>query len=288
MIKSATGLKANVRNISKGDDKVAKALIRIFFMERFLERVSMSEYRDQFILKGGMLVSSLLGINVRATMDIDTTVRALPLTEQDISRIVSEICAIEIEDRVSFQITYAETIMEDFDYPGIRLHMIGTLERLRQPIKIDVSTDDVITPRAIEYQYKLMFEERTILLNTYNIETLLAEKAQTIISRGLANTRMRDFYDLYEITGSKEFSWSIASDAFKATCRKRKTEFSNERIEDELKNITGSKELETLWNNFRKKNYFVGEIEYQDIIRQVSDAIRKIAVLLISDKTQIL
>ena len=128
MIKSATGLKANVRNISKGDDKVAKALIRIFFMERFLERVSMSEYWDQFILKGGMLVSSLLGINVRATMDIDTTVKALPLTEQDISRIVSEICAIEIEDRVSFQITNAETIMEDFDYPGIRLHMVGTLE----------------------------------------------------------------------------------------------------------------------------------------------------------------
>ena len=163
MIKSATGLKANVRNISKGDDKVAKALIRIFFMERFLERVSMSEYRDQFILKGGMLVSSLLGINVRATMDIDTTVRALPLTVQDISRIVSEICAIEIVDRISFQITNVETIMEDFDYPGIRLHMVGTLEKLRQPIKIDVSTDDVITPRAIEYEYKLLFEERTIL-----------------------------------------------------------------------------------------------------------------------------
>ena len=278
MIKSATGLKANVRNISKGDDKVAKALIRIFFMERFLERVSMSEYRDQFILKGGMLVSSLLGINVRATMDIDTTVRALPLTVQDISRIISEICAIEIEDRVSFQITNVETIMEDFDYPGIRLHMVGTLERLRQPIKIDVSTDDVITPKAIEYEYKLMFEERTILLNTYNIETLLAEKAQTIISRGLANTRMRDFYDLYEITGNKDFSWSIAPDAFKATCRKRKTEFSNERIEDELKNITDSKELETLWNNFRKKNYFVGEIEYQAMILLVSDAIRKIAL----------
>ena len=247
-------------------------------MERFLERVSMSEYRDQFILKGGMLVSSLLGINVRATMDIDTSVRALPLTEQDIRRIVSEICAIEIEDRVSFQITNVETIMKDFDYPGIRLHMVGTLEKLRQPIKIDISTDDVITPRAIEYEYKLMFEERTILLNTYKIETLLAEKAQTIISRGLANTRMRDFYDLYEITGNKEFSWSIASDAFKAICRKRITEFSNERIEDELKSITDSKELEILWNNFRKKNYFVGLIEYQAMIQWVSDAIRKIAL----------
>ena len=139
-------------------------------------------------------------------MDIDASVRALPLTEQDISRIVSEICAIEIEDRVSFQIANVETILEDFDYPGIRLHMVGTLEKLRQPIRIDASTDDVITPRAIEYECKLMFEGRAILLNTYNIETLLAEKAQTIISRGLANTRMRDFYDLYEISGNKEFS----------------------------------------------------------------------------------
>ena len=139
-------------------------------------------------------------------MDIDASVRALPLTEQDISRIVSEICAIEIEDRVSFQIANVETILEDFDYPGIRLHMVGTLEKLRQPIRIDASTDDVITPRAIEYECKLMFEGRAILLNTYNIETLLAEKTQTIISRGLANTRMRDFYDLFEITGNKEFS----------------------------------------------------------------------------------
>ena len=148
--------------------------------------------------------------------------------------------------------------MEDFDYPGIRLHMVGTIEKLRQPIKIDISTDDVITPRAIEYEYKLMFEERTILLNTYNIETLLAEKAQTIISRGLANTRMRDFYDLHEITGNKEFSWSIASDAFKATCRKRKTEFSNERIEDELKNITYSK---VTWQELNLEQEY---IEYEN------------------------
>ena len=156
--------------------------------------------------------------------------------------------------------------------------MVGTLEKLRQPIRIDASTDDVITPRAIEYEYKLMFGGRAILLNTYNIETLLAEKAKTIISRGLANTRMRDFYDLYEITGNKEFSWSIASDAFKAICRKRITEFSNERIEDELKNITDSKELEILWNDFSKKNYFVGLIEYLAMIQWVSDAIRKIAL----------
>lgn len=171
MIKSATQLKEKVRNVSQGDDKVAKAMLRIFFMERFLERVSLSKYKDQFVLKGGMLVSSLLGINVRATMDIDTTVRALPLTKEDIEKIITEICEISLEDQIAFKITAVETILDDFDYPGIRLHMEGMLEKLRQPIKIDISTDDVITPRAIEYKYRLMFEDREICLHTYNIES---------------------------------------------------------------------------------------------------------------------
>ena len=171
MIKSATQLKAKVRNVSQGDDKVAKAMLRIFFMERFLERVSLSKYKDQFVLKGGMLVSSLLRINVRATMDIDTTVRALPLTKEDIEKIITEICEISLEDQIAFKITAVETILDDFDYPGIRLHMEGMLEKLRQPIKIDISTDDVITPRAIEYKYRLMFEDREIRLHTYNIES---------------------------------------------------------------------------------------------------------------------
>ncbi len=171
MIKSATQLKAKVRNVSQGDDKVAKAMLRIFFMERFLERVSLSKYKDQFVLKGGMLVSSLLRINVRATMDIDTTVRALPLTKEDIEKIITEICEISLEDQIALKITAVETILDDFDYPGIRLHMEGMLEKLRQPIKIDISTDDVITPRAIEYKYRLMFEDREIRLHTYNIES---------------------------------------------------------------------------------------------------------------------
>ena len=199
MINNAIQLKAKVRNVSGGDDKTAKAYIRIFFMERFMERVSLSLYRDSFIIKGGMLVSSLLGINLRSTMDIDTTVKALALTIEDVSGIIREICDIELDDNVTFRITNVETIMEDFDYPGVRVHLEALLDRLRQPVKIDISTDDVITPGAVEYEYKLMFEDKSIYIYTYNVETTLAEKSQTIINRGIANTRMRDFYDMYEL-----------------------------------------------------------------------------------------
>ena len=276
MIKSATGLKANVRNISNGDDRVAKAYIRIFFMERFMERVSLSEYNSQFVLKGGMLVASLLGVNVRATMDIDTTVKALPLTINDIERIINEICLIDIDDNVSFKITQIETIMDDFDYPGVRVHMEGYLDKLKQPIKIDVSTDDVITPSAIEYKYKLLFEDRTIDLYTYNIETMLAEKMQTIINRGLANTRMRDYYDVYELINNVEYSLPVTKSAFEATCKKRETVFTKDKIEEVLSDISSSSVLKERWNMFRDKNFFVEDLNYDVIAEGICSAIREI------------
>lgn len=276
MIKSAMGLKAKVRNLSEGDSKVAQAMIRIFFMERFLERVSLSKYKNQFVLKGGMLVSSLIGINLRSTMDIDTTVKALPLSKDELKKIITEICEITLEDNVSFRIIDMEKIMDEFDYPGIRIHMEALLERLRQPVKIDISTDDVITPGAIEYKYPLMFEERYIYLNTYNIETLLAEKSQTIINRGLANTRMRDFYDLYEIVQKLEFSWDIYRKAYYSTCKKRETVFSKKKVETELKNLSESIEMQEMWNHFRNKNYFVENVEYSKMIKVISEAIMKI------------
>ncbi len=207
MIHTAIQLKAKVRNFANGDDAKAKALIRLFFMERFLERVSISKYRENFILKGGMLVSSLLGVEMRTTMDMDTTVKAIPLNLEDTKKIVEEICNIPVEDGVTFVITSVDTIMDDFDYPGVRIHIEARLERMRNTIKIDISTDDVITSDAVEYEYKLMFEDRSINIYTYNTETLLAEKIQTILKRGLANTRMRDFYDLSGVYDNREFDW---------------------------------------------------------------------------------
>ena len=275
MIKSATGLKAKVRNVSKGDSRVAQAMIRIFFMERFLERLSVSKYKDRFVLKGGMLVASLIGVNLRSTMDIDATVKAVPLMKDELEEIIVEICEIPLDDKVSFIIINMETIMDEFDYPGIRIYIEASLDKLKQPIKIDVSTDDVITPEAIEYKYPLMFEERDICLNTYNIETLLAEKSQTILNRGVANTRMRDLYDLYEIVQKLDFSWDIYRAAFDSTCRKRETPFSKEKVNTELINLSTSIEMEKMWNQFKRKNYFVENLEYSKVIKIISDAIWK-------------
>ena len=250
-----------------------KSATQLIFMERFLERVAMSEYKDKFILKGGMLVASLVGLATRATMDIDATVNALPLTETEIKNIVTEIGNIQLEDNITFEITSTETIMDDFDYPGIRVHMEGKLDNLKQPIKIDISTDDVITPRAVEYGYRLMFEDRKIRLQSYNIETLLAEKTQTILSRGLANTRMRDFYDIYEIVHRKDFDNNLFKSAFFATCAKRNTVFEAEQVRDMAEEMAASDELKDRWNQFRDKNYYVEELDFEDVMWAVRNVI---------------
>ncbi len=272
MIMTSKQLKDKVRNISKSDNSIAQALIRTFIMERFLERVSISEYRDNFILKGGMLVASLIGINLRSTMDIDTTVRALPLNEEYIIGIIQNIIDIPIDDEVSFRISSCKEIMSGFDYPGIRLMIEARIDKLRQTIKIDISTDDVITPRAMEYEYKLMFEDRTILVMTYNTETLLAEKLQTVLSRDVANTRMRDFYDIYFLSKDKQKELQgddLLHKAFWATCKKRATIFTKKESMQICERILNDKAMEDRWESFRLDNYFVGEIEWSVVIQQV-------------------
>lgn len=273
MIKTAIQLKAKIRNISGSDNKVAMTMIRVFFMERFLERVSISAYKNQFVLKGGMLVSSLIGLNSRATMDIDATVQALPLTQEEIEKIVNEIGGIPLEDNVSFEIKSIETIMDEFDYPGVRVHMEGKLDNLKQPIKIDISTDDVITPRAVEYGYQLMFEDRDIELQSYNIETLLAEKLQTILSRGLANTRARDFYDVYEITHKKFFERETLKTAFLATCEKRDTVFTSEQMQTVLEDIGSDMDMRERWNQFKKNNYYVEDLSFDEVMDSVQNLV---------------
>lgn len=276
MIKSATALKANVKNIANNNSKMAQAYIRLFFMERFLERVSKSRYKEQFILKGGMLVSSMIGMSLRTTMDIDTSIEALPLSMDKMQEIIDEIINISIEDNVTFEIASIETIMDEVDYPGIRIHMLGHLDKINQPIKIDISTDDVITPKAVEYSYPLMFEKREIALFTYNAETLLAEKMQTILSRGITNTRMRDFYDLYELIQIIDFSWDVYKNAFDKTCEKRKTIYEKEEAMRIMKEVASDSDMENRWGQFRKKNDFVGDIMYKQLMDALMETTNKL------------
>ena len=189
-------IKGRIKNVAKQNGSDPITLLRIYMMERFLERITYSKYKDDFIVKGGILVTSMIGISMRSTMDIDTTIRNFDLTKEETTRIVNEIKDISLDDHIEFILNDVSDIMDNMEYAGIRIHMDAKLENLIVPIKIDISTGDVITPREIRYEYPLLLEDKSIQLWSYNLETILAEKIQTILSRGLLNTRMRDFYDV--------------------------------------------------------------------------------------------
>ena len=269
MIKAATQLKAKVRNLSGGDSQKAQTLIRNFMMERFLERIALSQYRNSFILKGGMLVASIVGLDTRATMDIDTTVKSLTLSKDNVIKIVEDIIAVEIPDDVQFRIAKVTDIMEEHDYPGIRVMLEATLDKMRQAVKIDISTGDIITPGAVEYSYRLMFEDRSISMWTYNLETLLAEKLETIMARGTANTRMRDFYDIYTISRQEVFNKEVLKRAFLATSTKRNTTRHITDLKNIIAAVASDDTMASQWENFRKESFFVGELSWNDVIESV-------------------
>ena len=276
MIKTSMQLKAKVRNLSDGDDTRSKVLIRNFFMERFLERMSLSPYRNNFILKGGMLVAAVVGLEARATMDIDTTVRSLPLTRENARKLIEEIIRIDVPDGVSFTITKTSDIMEGHDYPGIRFMLEGTLERLRQTIKIDISTGDVITPQAVEFSYKLMFEDRSISIWTYNLETLLGEKLETIMARENANTRMRDFYDIHVLMQQNAIDYKMLHDAFMATSEKRGTTEMISQLDVILEAVRTDLAMKEMWEKYQKENYFIGDLSWEDVnisIKEIKDKV---------------
>ena len=269
MIKTATQLKAKIRNLSAGDSRKAQTMIRNYIMERFLERVALSRYRNNFILKGGMLVAAVVGLDTRGTMDIDTTVKSLHLDMENARRIIEEIIAVEIPDGVDFHITKATDIMEEHDYSGIRFMLEASIDNLRQAIKIDISTGDVITPRAVEYSYHLMFEDRSISLLTYNLETLLAEKMETIMSRGTANTRMRDFYDIYVISSQKSFDQDVLKNAFYATSEKRETIVQIPDFINTISSIESDEVMRLQWENFKNDSFFVSELSWAEVMASV-------------------
>jgi len=271
MIRTSTQLKAKIRNLSAGDSRKAQTLIRNYIMERFLERVALSRYRNNFILKGGMLVAAVVGLETRATMDIDTTVKSLKLDMENATEIIKEIIATEVADGVNFRITRVTDIMEEHDYPGIRFMLEASLDNLCQAIKIDISTGDIITPSAVEFSYHLMFEDRSISLLTYNLETLLAEKMETIMSRGLANTRMRDFYDIHVISSQRFFDQEVLKNAFYATSEKRETVGQISDFIDILSSIESDEVMKSQWENFKNDSFFVGELSWPEVMESVKD-----------------
>ena len=268
MIKNATAVKAKIKNKTGGDSDKSQIMLRIYLMERFLERVSLSQYRDNFVLKGGLLVSSLVGVDMRSTMDVDTTVKSLPLNKRSAQKILEEIIAIEVDDGVIFHITKVQDIMEGHEYEGIRFMIECTMDKLKQTIKVDISTGDEITPRAVAYKLPLIIEDRSINLWAYNLETLLAEKLETIMVRAEANTRMRDFYDIHVLLEQDvvTIDRDTMKSAFYATCKRRKSTERIVTIYDVINKIADDEVMKQQWKNYRKTNYYVGTLEWEDVI----------------------
>ena len=261
-------LKGRLKKLATQHHADARTLMRLYMMERFLERIAASDYRDNFIIKGGILVTSLIGVALRSTMDIDTTIKNLNLSDEDIRRIVDEICTIDLQDDVKFQVKQLSRIMDEMDYPGIRVTLNAFLGNMPVPMKIDISTGDVITPREIHHQYKLLLEDRTILLWSYNLETLLSEKIQPVLARGQLNTRMRDFYDLYELSKIYRDKIDVATlkSAFTATCAKRNTQNLLQDAPQVITKIQQDNNLMVLWKSYQKKYTYAINISYDDIM----------------------
>ena len=273
MITTARQLKDLVRNLSKKKSADAQILMRNYMMERFLERISLSEYKNQFILKGGMLVAAMVGLDARATMDLDATIKDTNVSVEDVEMIISKIISIPLNDGVLFRIKRISEIMEEADYPGVRVSMETKFDGVITPLKIDISTGDIITPREIKYKFNLMLENRTIEVWAYNLETVLAEKLETVISRNVTNTRMRDFYDIYILQKlyGEQLSKDVLRDALVATAKKRETleQIETEDIDEVFDEIQSSSVMENLWKAYQRNYSYSADIPWHTIMKSI-------------------
>lgn len=280
MIKNSMSLKAKINNIAKEEKVSPQAVMQTYMLERLLERISISEYKDNFILKGGMLISSIIGIDNRSTMDMDTTIKGFKLDATNLKNILQNIIKIDINDNIKFKIISIENIREDDDYGGLRIHLQSYFDEMPVDLKVDVTTGDKITYKEINYKYNLLLEKRSIDIWTYNVETIIAEKYESIIKRSILNTRIRDFYDLYMLThlDKKNISNKVLVDAIKETSKHRETfDIIDDKntVEDVINSIQNNKSLIQQWNKYQKNYEYAKNIEYEQLI----DSIKKIIKL---------
>lgn len=267
MIKTSKQLKDLIRNLSKKKAADAQLLMRNYMMERLLERISLSEYQDQFILKGGMLVAAMVGLDARSTMDLYATVKGSNISAEDVENIIAVIISVPLEDGVTFRVKRISEIMEEAEYPGVRVSMESIFDGVVTPLKLDISTGDVITPREVRYSFKLMLEDRSIEVWAYNMETVLAEKLETIMSRNVTNTRMRDFYDIHILQKlhGESLSVSVLRDALAATAQKRGTlnQMQDAAVLDEVEE---SPDMEKLWLSYQKNYSYAADLSWHRVM----------------------
>ena len=273
-------LKAKIKNISKEKNISAQLVLQNYMMERFIERIALSDFQDQMIIKGGLLISSIVGLDSRATMDIDMTLKGKPVNEAFILDYINEISRININDEVKFDVVSITEIREMDDYFGFRVSLISSIGTMKIPLKIDITTGDKIIPSEISYEYPLMFENRSIKIKAYNLETILSEKIETIISRGNQNTRMRDFYDVYILLKlkSKNIDYNILRLAIEKTSQKRDSLNLLLNYKEIISNIENNNEMLVRWENYRNSFNYARTIDFNEICKLLTEILEKIDI----------
>ena len=261
-------LKGKIKSFSEKNNLKAQEVLQMYFFERFLTRLEKSKYRANFIIKGGFLISSIIGIQNRTTMDIDTTIKGLPVKDEIIKEIILEILNIELNDGIEFVLGKIENIREISEYENYRLHLTANFEKIKNPLKIDITTGDVIIPSEIEYSYETIFKEKLNIL-VYSLETLIAEKYETIIKRNITTTRLRDFYDIYMIFKLKNDKIDV-NNLKQAICETAKNRNSTEEIlesKEILEDIKNDEYLNTQWNIYKNENKYVDDVQFSEILK---------------------
>ncbi len=268
----AMQLKARINNLAHENNISAQAVLQDFMLERLLERITRSKYNDNFILKGGMLIASLVGINSRTTMDMDATIHNFPLNETTIKKILEEICAIDLKDEVTMDLIHIEPIWEDDEYGGYRVSITARFESITIPLKMDITTGDAITPKAVMYKFRSNFEEKEFPILVYPLETILAEKIETILRRSVLNTRPRDFYDVYILlqTQRSKVRQRIFKSALQATAEKRQSRQIIQDYEAILSAIQADRTMGQRWERYGRDYAYARGIDFEEVIRSIA------------------
>lgn len=261
-------LKDWLKNKELSEGIPSNTLLNYYMMERLLERISISKYNENFIFKGGFLISSMIGINLRSTLDMDATLKGIPISEEKVIEIVNEIISIELDDNISFNIINIKNIHSSGKYKDFRITIETKFFNVIEFLRMDLTTGDVVIPKEIEYSYMLMFEERSIDIRAYHLYTILAEKLETTLSRNITNTRAKDFYDIYVLTNlnKKDIDKDKFIKALKEKCIERNSIIYLESYVKYVDLIDSSLELKEIWNNYQNKNKYAKEISWAEII----------------------
>ena len=271
MIKNRDSLKAKASNLSKKTNIPNKYLIQNFMFEALLKRISKSKYKDKFIIKGGLLLSSIFGVNLRSTMDLDTTIKGLSLDRETITKVINEIISIDVEDNVKLEIENIKDIREEELYSGFEVNLKAEFDGLKTNLMIDITTGDVITYKEVEFKYNTIFDNEIINIMTYNYETIIAEKFESIISRNIDNTRMKDYYDLYMFVNLKwnDINKETLRKAIINTFKARETLDYIDNASKYIELISDDSRLKSLWNSYQNNYEYAKDIEFEDTINAI-------------------